>query len=154
MAAVKIFVVSGYFATFHEGHKEYIDNVIKLMNENDKLIVIISNHKQFEQKYVDYNPPFWTLCQPVINYLDEKTGIGYRIQKSIDLDMTQRETLSMIVKQNPNDLIMFCKDGGEYNKDNLPEKEVKGITFMFLDNPKIANASEILNIKKREMNEI
>ena len=143
-----IYVVSGYFATFHEGHKQYIDSTINLMTEKDSLIIIVSNSKQFEQKYVDYNPPLWKLCEPIIEYLDTK-NIDYKIQKSIDLDTSQRETLSMIVKHHPDDLVCFVKDGSEYNKENLPEKDVKGLVFIFLENKKIANASEILNIKKR-----
>lgn len=143
-----VYVVSGYWSCFHQGHKEYVKSVIGLMNKQDRLIVIVANPLQFQQKYVDFIPPIWKICEPIYDYLDT-FDIDYTVKVALDRDMTVRETLRKIVKDNPNDSVIFCKDGQEYNKENLPEKDIKGISFAFMDNPKIANASEILNIKKR-----
>lgn len=140
------YVVSGYFATFHNGHKEYIDSVINLMNENDKLIVIVANPLQFKQKYKDFCPTTWKVVEPIFSFLKDKR-IKFEIMRAIDRDMTVKETLRSITEKNKE--VCFVKDGGEYNKENLPEKEVENINFLFLNNPKISNASEILNIEKK-----
>ena len=145
-----VYVVSGYFATFHNGHKQYFDSVINMIDKKkDELIVIVANPLQFSQKYVDYVPPLHQICEPIFSYLGKIQGLKYTVMRAIDRDMTVKETLRQIVKQHKDDLIWFVKDGGEYDKENLPERDVKGITFMFMNNPKITNASEILNIKKR-----
>ena len=138
-----IYVVSGYFATFHNGHKEYIKSVIDRMNKDDKLIVIVANQLQFKLKYIDYCPPIWKICKPIQNFLQDFNDLNFEIIRAIDRDTTVKETLSSIVENNPNDSVIFCKDGGEYDKENLPEKDVKG------NNKKKENASDILNIRKR-----
>lgn len=143
-----LYIVSGYFATLTEGHKEYFDSVINLMKKDDKLLVIVANPFQFSLKYKNFCPPTWKICEPIISFLSDK-NIEYGIYRAIDRDKTIRETLKLI-RSTRNDEIVFVKDGGEYNKENLPEKEVENINFLFLNNPKISNASEILNIEKKD----
>ena len=143
-------IVSGYFATFHEGHKEYIESVVKQLKDDDYLIVIIANKKQFRLKYNDYEPADLSIIRyPIYELLANRNIPVYFEVASDTEDTTICKTLEHIIKERKADKYILYKDGGEYNKKNLPEKDVKGIEFVFLKNKKIASASNILNIEKR-----
>ena len=132
---------------------KYINSVLNKMNGNDNLIIIINNEKQREKKYRDKVNPnilpkiigFGTTTK-LVNKLQEfypYSNVRVMISKSDDQTVCcDLEKLSWFFARRKH--VIFVKDGGEYNMKNLPERKVKGIDFLFLQNPKIASATEIL----------
>lgn len=145
----KVYVISGYFAEaaigpLHIGHKEYIQSVIDLSKESDIIIVIVNNDKQRTKKYSNE-----TICSPYSTNLImeeiKKTFPNVYVKVSISDDKTVRDDLEKIrwFYLGRDYEVVFVKDS-EYNIENLPEKDVEGIKFLFLKNEKKASASAIL----------
>lgn len=133
------YIVSGYFLAYHNGHKEYIKSVESLMKDEDNLLIIVNNGYQQTLKYGK------CIRSPVdiINEM-EKDFPNATFIVSSSLDRTINSDLEKLWG-------IFVKDGGEYNKDNLPEAKTckkYGIKMLFLNNNKIASSSEILGLEK------
>lgn len=160
----KVYVLSGYFAEvfylegLHSGHIKYINSVLDRMDETDKMIIICNNREQRFNKYrgkVIFEPEAigWGSDSWLVNKMSELypyPNVRVMISKSEDKTVIRDlETIQWFFEDRKE--VVFVKDGGEYDIKNLPEKKVKGITFLFLQNPKIASATEI--IKKEMKNE-
>jgi len=120
---MKIVVVSGGFDPIHSGHISYIksakeigDYLIVALNSDEWLVK--KKKKVFmnieERKDILINIE---CVDDVITFKDDKNG-------------SCKDALEKIKKKYPNDEIIFC-NGGDRNKDNIPEMLVKGIEFRF-----------------------
>jgi len=157
----KVYVCSGYFAevpvldSLHLGHVKYIQSVLDRMDENDRLVIIVNNDIQRLQKYSNLEglskrnrtKLFGAFTNfRIVNKLQELypyDNIRVMISKSCDQTVCQDlETLAWFFADRKT--VVFVKDGLEYDIKNLPERKVKGIDFLFLQNPKISSATEIL----------
>lgn len=156
----RVYVVSGYFAevpvvgSLHPGHVKYIQSVLDRMDENDRLVIIVNNGAQRTRKYADLDMSkenrvklfgVSTTSQVVAKLQDLYPYDNVRVMVSKSEDQTviqDLETLAWFFADRKT--VVFVKDGGEYDIKNLPEKRVKGIDFLFLQNPKTNSASEIL----------
>ena len=156
----KVYVVSGYFAEIpvtgglHSGHMMYISEVLTRMDESDRLVIIVNNETQRFYKYsglkmtmetkiklfgIDTNSLIVSKLQELYPY----DNVRVMISKSEDQTVCQDlETLAWFFADRKT--VTFVKDGGEYDIENLPERKVKNIDFLFLQDPKIASASQIL----------
>lgn len=149
----KTYVISGYFAEvfvyngFHAGHIKYIRSVMDMMDDSDRLVIIVNNLYQRIKKYDGIDPFHLMFSVSSDAYIAAKIqhiypywNVTVRISQS--KDMSVREDLEEISRVSPS--VVFVKDGGEYNLENLPEKDVRGVEYLFLKNPKVASAREIL----------
>ena len=120
---MKISIVSGGFDPIHSGHiaylkssKELADYLIVALNSDDWLIK--KKKKVFmsaaERKIVLMSIEF---VDEVVTFDDDKHGSCIN-------------ALEFIKDKHPNDKLIFC-NGGDRNKDNIPEMSVKGIEFKF-----------------------
>lgn len=157
----KVYVISGYFAEIpitnglHSGHMKYIQSVLDRMDDSDRLVIIVNNEKQRQKKYNDLeglstdnkiklfgvSTNSWIIAK--LQELYPYDNVRVMISKSDDQTVcTDLETLAWFFADRKT--VTFVKDGGEYDMKNLPERKVKGIDFLFLQNPKVDSASEIL----------
>ena len=120
---MNIVVVSGGFDPIHSGHISYMksakdigDHLIVALNSDEWLIQ--KKKKVFmnieERKNILLNIE---CVDEVITFNDDDTG------SCID-------ALEKIKNKYPNDKIIFC-NGGDRNKNNIPEMTVDGIEFKF-----------------------
>jgi cytidyltransferase-like protein len=136
---MKIIVVSGGFDPIHSGHIDYLSSA---KNFGDKLIVALNSDEWLEKKKGKFFMPFSERCSILksIKYVDEVIDFD-------DDDMGSCiNALNKIKKQYPNDEIFFA-NGGDRNKQNIPEMSLEGINFIFSvggDNKK-NSSSWILN---------
>ena len=160
----KVYVASSYFAeipilgVLHNGHIKYISEILTRMDESDRLVIIVNNEKQRLNKYADLKMPTdnkiklfgISTTSWIISKLQEiypYDNVRVMVSKSEDQTVCQDlETLAWFFADRKT--VTFVKDGGEYDMKNLPERKVKGIDFLFLQNPKVASATEIL-LKER-----
>ena len=119
---MKIAVVSGGFDPIHSGHIAYISEA----KENaDYLIVALNSDHWLSQKK---GKPFMEFSErkqilESIKYVDEV----------IDFDDTDGSCINALEKIKATYLdasIFFC-NGGDRSEDNIPEKNVEGIKFIF-----------------------
>lgn len=120
---MKISVVSGGFDPIHSGHIEYLNSAAQDM---DKLIVCLNSDEWLKKKKGNFFLPFnerkiilenIKVVDEVIHFLDDELGSCINGLKKIQ-DMY------------PNDEIYFC-NGGDREKDNIPEMGIKNIKFKF-----------------------
>lgn len=158
--ANKVYVASSYFAEvpilghLHNGHIKYISEILTRMDESDRLVIIVNNEKQRLHKYnslemsadnkiklfgVSTNSWIIAKLQEIYSYDNVRVMISKSEDQTVCADL---ETLAWFFADRKT--VTFVKDGGEYDMKNLPERKVKGIDFLFLQNPKEASASEIL----------
>lgn len=135
-------IVSGYFSHFHQGHKEYIKSVIDKMEPKDSLVIIVPNENQYKLKYVSFSQKPWQTIEPINKWFEENGYVQPFFEISRDRDTSVKETLKYIKEWYLGEKFIFYKDAGEYNLENLPEKDVKGIDFVFLTNKKIGQSGE------------
>lgn len=120
---MKIVVVSGGFDPIHSGHIAYFTEAKKL---GDYLIVALNSEKWLikkkgkafmsfhERKTIIEN---LSMVDEVIDFEDDDQGsASYGLKK--------------VKKLYPNNKITFC-NGGDRNDENIPEKSVPGIDFIF-----------------------
>ncbi len=119
----KIVVVSGGFDPVHSGHISYFKEAYKL---GDKLYVALNSDDWLKKKKGKFLLPF-----------NERKSILenlYMIDSVIDFEDDEIgsciNALEKIKKLNPREEIIFC-NGGDRNKENIPEMKVKGINFAF-----------------------
>ena len=119
---MKIAVVSGGFDPIHSGHIDYISEA----KENaDYLIVALNSDHWLSKKK---GKPFMKFSErkqilESIKYIDEV----------IDFDDTDGSCINALEKIKATYLdasIFFC-NGGDRSEDNIPEKNVEGIKFIF-----------------------
>ena len=119
---MKIAVVSGGFDPIHSGHIAYISEA----KENaDYLIVALNSDHWLSQKK---GKPFMEFSErkqilESVKYVDEV----------IDFDDTDGSCIKALEKIKATYLdasIFFC-NGGDRSEENIPEKNVEGIKFIF-----------------------
>ena len=136
---MKVILVSGGFDPIHSGHIKYLesaksmgDYLIVALNSDDWLIR--KKGKNF-MSYEDRHSILINLCMTddVISFEDDDIG------SCID-------ALEKVKMRFPDDEIIFC-NGGDRNKDNIPEMKVKNVNFEFGvgGGEKINSSSKILN---------
>ncbi len=120
---MKISVVSGGFDPLHSGHIEYFDSAKKI---SDYLIVALNSDEWLINKKGKPFMPFkerkilienLRMVDEVIHFTDDEIG-------SCSLG------LEKVKEMYPDDKIIFC-NGGDRNKENIPEIKVLGIDFKF-----------------------
>ena len=120
---MKIVIVSGGFDPIHSGHIEYFKDA---RNYGDKLIVALNSNDWLENKKGKFFMPY-----------DERKVIIESIMyvdKVIKFDDDKKgsciNALEKVKRLYPNDEIYFA-NGGDRNKENIPEMNVSGINFIF-----------------------
>ena len=136
---MKIVVVSGGFDPIHSGHIEYFKSAKEY---GDRLIVALNSDKWLEKKKGKFFMPFSERYSIVssIQYVDEV------IDFDDDHSGSCSKALEKLKKEYPDDEIYFA-NGGDRNRQNIPELSVEGINFLFSvggDNKK-NSSSWILN---------
>ena len=120
---MKIIVVSGGFDPIHSGHISYMKSA---KNIGDHLIVALNSDEWLIKKK-----------KKVFMNIEERKNILINIE-CVDEVITFNDdefgscidALEKIKNKYPNEEIIFC-NGGDRNKDNIPEMTVKNIKFMF-----------------------
>ena len=119
---MKIAVVSGGFDPIHSGHIDYISEA----KENaDYLIVALNSDHWLSKKK----------GRPFMEFSERKQileSIKY-VDEVIDFDDTDGSCINALEKIKATYLdasIFFC-NGGDRSEDNIPEKNVEGIKFIF-----------------------
>ena len=139
---MKIIVISGGFDPIHSGHISYIksakdigDHLIVALNSDEWLVnkkkKVFMNIEERRDILINLES-----VDEVITFKDDKNG------SCID-------ALEKIKNKYPNEEIIFC-NGGDRNKDNIPEMVVDDIEFMFGvggDNKKNSSSSLLKNWK-------
>ena len=120
---MNIVVVSGGFDPVHSGHIAYFKSAKKL---GHKLVIALNSDEWLVRKKNKFFMPFkerkiilenLSMVDEVVDFEDDSLG-------SVCLG------LEKIKKQYPEDNIIFC-NGGDRNKENIPEMSVEGIEFKF-----------------------
>ena len=120
---MKIIVVSGGFDPIHSGHISYLKSA---KNIGDHLVVALNSDEWLIKKK-----------KKVFMNIEERKNILINIE-CVDEVITFNDdefgscidALEKIKNKYPNEEIIFC-NGGDRNKDNIPEMTVKNIKFMF-----------------------
>ena len=135
---MKIVVVSGGFDPIHSGHIEYF-KAAKLLG--DKLIVAVNS----DQWLINKKSKFFMSFSERANIISNLSMVDQVIDFEDDEDGSCALALEKIKDLYPDDEIIFC-NGGDRKEDNIPEMQVKNITFEFGvgGNNKINSSSEIL----------
>ena len=120
---MKIIVVSGGFDPIHSGHIAYFKSAKKL---GDKLIVALNSDNWLINKKGKYFMPFGerkeivenlSVVDQVIDFDDDDLG-------------SATKALIKIKEMYPDDEITFA-NGGDRNKENIPEMSLDGFQFVF-----------------------
>jgi cytidyltransferase-like protein len=120
---MKIVIVSGGFDPIHSGHIAYFDAASKL---GDKLIVALNSDNWLINKKGKFFMPFNERKSIIENLRKVDSVIGF----DDDEHGSAINALIKIKEMYPNDQITFA-NGGDRNKDNIPEMSVVGIDFKF-----------------------
>lgn len=120
---MKIVVVSGGFDPIHSGHIAYFQEAKKL---GDYLVVALNSEEWLVKKK---GKPFMSFDERKI--IIENMSM---VDKVIDFEDDDYGSASLALQKvkrlYPNDKIIFC-NGGDRNDENIPEKLVPGIDFVF-----------------------
>ncbi len=144
---MKISVVSGGFDPIHSGHISYLQSAKKI---SDHLIVALNSDAWLINKK-----------KKVFMSLDERKEILINIECVDEVLIFEDDNkgscinaLEDIKNKYPNDKIIFC-NGGDRNKNNIPEMIVKDIDFKFGigGKNKINSSSKILKNWKYDSEE-
>ena len=120
---MKVVLVSGGFDPIHSGHIAYLKEAKSM---GDRLIVALNSDDWLKNKKGKFFMPFKErkiilsnirFVDEVIAFEDDEAGSCKNALEKIKLD-------------HPNDEILFC-NGGDRNEQNIPEMEVKGVSFHF-----------------------
>ena len=120
---IKRIVVSGGFDPIHSGHIEYFKSARKL---GDYLIVALNSDEWLIHKKGKFFMPFNERKAIIENlsFVDEVVGF------EDDDRGSAIHALEKVKSKYPNSEIIFA-NGGDRNKDNIPEMAVQGIEFIF-----------------------
>jgi cytidyltransferase-like protein len=136
---MKIIVVSGGFDPIHSGHIQYLKSA---KEHGDKLIVALNSDSWLEKKK----------GKPFMKFKERKSileAIKY-VNKVIGFEDDRKgsciKALEKIKKLYPDNKIVFA-NGGDRNRENIPEMSVSDIEFLFGvgGNDKKNSSSWILN---------
>ena len=120
---MKISIVSGGFDPIHSGHIAYLKSAREI---SDYLIVALNGDEWLINKkkkvFMSFEERKNILMS--IKYVDEVMGF------EDDDEGSCINAINKIQKQYPNDDLIFC-NGGDRNKNNIPEMAVKNISFEF-----------------------
>lgn len=119
---VKVVVVSGGFDPLHSGHLAYINSARKL---GDLLIVALNSDEWLTRKK---GQPFMSFSERK-EILENLMAVDHVISFD-DSDDSCCDALEKIKKMHKEDQILFC-NGGDRNKENIPEMSVSDIDFKF-----------------------
>ena len=120
---MKIVIVSGGFDPLHSGHIAYFKSAKEL---GDKLIVAMNSDQWLVNKKGKFFMPFLerkaivenlSCVDMVIDFEDDELG-------------SATNALIKVKEMYPDDQLIFA-NGGDRNKDNIPEMSVNGIDFQF-----------------------
>ena len=120
---MKIIIVSGGFDPLHSGHIKYFKSA---KDFGDKLIVALNSDQWLIKKKGKFFLPFeerkiiiesLSVVDSVIDFEDDETG-------------SATNALIKVKEIYPNDDIAFA-NGGDRNKENIPEMTVDKIKFLF-----------------------
>ncbi len=135
---MKISIVSGGFDPLHSGHLAYIKEAAKL---GDKLWVLLNSDEWLVAKKGKTFMPFHErkAILEELRHVDKVIAFD-------DSDGSCLKGLQLIALQNPEANIIFC-NGGDRNRDNIPESLFTGIEFAFEvgGGNKLNSSSSILN---------
>ena len=120
---MKICVVSGGFDPIHSGHISYINSAKKI---GDYLIIALNSDDWLVAKKNKAFMPFEERKIILENLKSVDEVIGFKD----DDKGSAMNALYDIKKKYPDAKITFC-NGGDREKDNIPEMEVEGINFEF-----------------------
>mgnify|MGYP001264591614 FL=1 len=120
---MKIVVVSGGFDPIHSGHIEYFKSAKNLGN---MLIVALNSDSWLKKKKGKFFMPYDERESIIssIKYVDEV------IDFKDDHIGSCLDALKQVKKNFPNDEIYFA-NGGDRNKENIPEMQLTDINFIF-----------------------
>jgi cytidyltransferase-like protein len=120
---MKIIIVSGGFDPIHSGHIAYFKAARKL---GDKLVVALNSDAWLINKKGRFFMPFKERKTIVENLSSVDSVIDFQ-----DDDIGSAiNALVKIKEMYPDDEIAFA-NGGDRNKENIPEMTVSGIEFLF-----------------------
>ncbi len=120
---MKIIIVSGGFDPIHAGHIEYFKSAKKF---GDMLIVALNSDQWLVNKKGKYFMPFNERKSIVENL----SFVDQVISFEDDVHGSATNALHKAKEMFPNDKIFFA-NGGDRNKENIPEMKVDGIEFLF-----------------------
>ena len=120
---MKISIVSGGFDPIHSGHIAYLKSARKI---SDYLIVALNSDDWLINKKKKVFMAFEERKNILINIECVDEVIGFED----DNEGSCIHALNKIKEKYPNDELIFC-NGGDRNKNNIPEKVVKNISFKF-----------------------
>ena len=120
---MKVIVVSGGFDPIHSGHIAYLKSA---KNLGDKLVVGLNSDNWLKNKKDKFFMPFNERKAIIENlsFVDEVVGF------EDDDRGSAIHALEKVKSKYPNSEIIFA-NGGDRNKDNIPEMAVQGIEFIF-----------------------
>ena len=130
---MKTVIISGYFDPLHVGHLDYMENALR---HGDRLFVIVNNDMQAILKKEKEFMPFIERVRVVNNLSNVDSVI-----KSIDQDLTVRETLKLIRKNYPENEFVFFNEG---DRQSCPEEKVckeNNIKLIFGKGEKVQSSS-------------
>lgn len=120
---MKIIIVSGGFDPLHSGHIAYFKSAKEL---GDKLIVALNSDDWLVNKKGKFFMPFSERKAIVENILCVDLVIDFE-----DDDLGSAiNALNKVKEMYPDDQLIFA-NGGDRNKENIPEKSVDGVEFLF-----------------------
>ena len=120
---MRIVVVSGGFDPIHSGHIAYFKAA---RSHGDKLVIALNSDAWLENKKGKAFMPFnerriiienLSFVDEVIDFEDDELGSCIK-------------GLEKVKSMYPNEEIIFA-NGGDRNKENIPEMQVNGIEFLF-----------------------
>ena len=120
---MKIIIVSGGFDPLHSGHIAYFKSAKEL---GDKLIVALNSDKWLINKKGKFFMPF--LERKVI--VENLSCVDLALDFEDDEIGSAINALIKVKEMYPDDQIIFA-NGGDRNKDNIPEMSVDNISFQF-----------------------
>jgi len=135
---MKVSVVSGGFDPVHSGHIDYIEKASSL---GDRLVILLNSDDWLKSKKGKPFMPFKERKRILesMRCVDEVIGFD-------DADGSCKQGLLHLLEIYNDDEIIFC-NGGDRDKENIPELNIKNIKYKFGvgGSNKLNSSSKILN---------